>query len=153
MQRLNGPVDVKFINRTFFPDDIVEDINKGRCFLWAYLAFRLYKNTRLCDMGSHAFVYSKDTKKFYDSERPLGEKSWKDLPATNFGVGCGCGRCTKGRVTYKIPRKFRKSWKFMTEHHNVDWQKIHQQIKKVLSCVPATKQSTQVSTNSSSHRS
>jgi hypothetical protein len=132
MRRLNGPIDVEFINRTFFPDVIVKDINRGRCFLWAYIAYRLYKNLKLRDMGAHAFVYSKDTKKFYDSQKSQGEADWKDLPATNFGVGCGCSKCALGKRKYKTAGKFRRSWKEMAKSFKVDWLKINQQIQDVL---------------------
>lgn len=143
MRRLSGPLDVKFINKTFFPKDYKRPslINQGRCFLWAYIAWRLYRNLKLCDMGSHAFVQSKKTKKFYDSQRPKGERSWKDLPATYFGHGCGCKRCLKGRKTYRTAGEFKRSWTVMSDIYKVDWCKLNRKIEDVLTCEPTIRPS------------
>lgn len=133
MKKLNGSLDVNFINRTFFPDYLdVSVINMGECFLWAYLAYRLYKNIELWDMGAHAFVRDKVTGKFYDSERPQGESDWRNLPATNFGQGCGCPRCQDPPRKFKTARKFRYSWRGMAKRHHVSWKKLHQEIKEVI---------------------
>jgi len=133
MKKLAGPIDVGFINRTFFPGYLdVSVINMGECFLWAYIAFHLYDNLELCDMGAHAFVRSKLDNKFYDSERPQGEEDWKDLPATNFGEGCGCNICTQGIRKYKDIKKFQHTWRGMTKKHNVNWSKVDAKIRKVI---------------------
>jgi hypothetical protein len=133
MKKLDGPLDVGFINRTFFSEHTnVATINKGECFLWAYLAYRLYKNVELWDMGAHAFVRDKVTGKFYDSERPQGEEDWKDLPATNFGKGCGCHRCKQPARKFRVARKFRYAWRGMAKLHHVRWKKLHQEIKEVI---------------------
>jgi hypothetical protein len=73
-------------------------INKGQCFRWAFIAYNLFEDVELWSYGIHAFV--KVEKKFYDSERLQGEEDWKDLPACNFGKGCGnlyCISCKKAR--------------------------------------------------------
>jgi hypothetical protein len=134
MQRLDGPIDVDYINRTFFPKDLndLESINSGRCFLWAYIAYRLYKDAQLYDMGSHAFVYSKSTKRYYDSEVPQGVKRWRKLRATYNGQGCGCSSCTSGKHSQKILGKFRDRWRGSAEYHKVDWKALNFKIKAVL---------------------
>lgn len=132
MPRLNGPLDVRFINRTFFPDDLdsTADINKGRCFLWAYIAFRLYKRVELWSFGNHAFVRHEG--KFYDSERPLGEKDWKDLPATNFGRGCGCPHCVNAEQV--SPKTFKSStyWGKNARNRNIVWAEVRDRVQKVV---------------------
>ncbi len=133
MKKLEGPLDVKFINQNFFPEyKDVSVINQGECFLWAYIAFRLYKNVELWDMGAHAFVRNKLDGKFYDSERPQGELDWKDLPATNFGEGCGCLACSKPARSYKSTVKFRSRWTGMVKKFGVKWPEVDAQIRKVL---------------------
>jgi len=133
MKRLNGPLNVEFINNEFFSHhDRASDINKGECFLWAYYAYRLYKNVELWDMGAHAFVRDRVTGKFYDSESPQGKEDWKELPATNWGKGCGCPRCHQPARKFKVARKFRKAWKGMTKRFKVEWNIIHLKIKKVI---------------------
>lgn len=133
MKKLAGPIDVKFINRTFFPEYLdVAVINQGECFLWAYLAYRLYKNVELWDMGSHAFVRDRVTGKFYDSEKPNGEEDWQELPATNWGKGCGCPRCQEPARHFKTARKFRYAWRGCAKRHHVRCKKLHQEIKKVI---------------------
>lgn len=133
MKKLPGPLDVEFINRTFFPEYLdVSVINMGECFKWAYIAFKLYKNLELWDMGAHAFVRDKATGKFYDSERPQGVDDWKDLPATNFGHGCGCSRCEEPARKYTDIAKFRMTWRGSAARYKVMWEKLHKKIQKVV---------------------
>lgn len=133
MKKLEGPLDVKFINKTFFPEyQDVSVINQGECFLWAYIAFHLYENLELWSMGAHAFVRSKLDKKFYDSERPKGEENWKDLPATNFGVGCGCNICSQGARKHISIKKYQHTWRGMAKRHNTDWNLVDLKIKQVI---------------------
>jgi hypothetical protein len=131
MPRLNGPLDVHFINRTFFPSDNPSKINTGRCFLWAYIAFRLYKGVELWTHEAHAFV--KYRGKFYDSQRPHGEEDWRDLPATNFGQGCGCSRC--GRPAKQMSPKLFKTynqWGRLAKRYNVVWKDVRALVQKVV---------------------
>lgn len=132
MPRLNKPLDVRFINRTFFPDDLdsTADINKGRCWLWAYIAFRLYKKVELWSFGTHAFV--KFEGRFYDSERPIGEEDWKDLPACNFGRGCGCHHCITAE--HVSPKQFKslEYWGKNARSRKVVWKDVRAQVQKVV---------------------
>ena len=125
MPRLNGPLDVRFINQTFFPNDIPKEINTGRCFLWAYIAFRLYKRVELWSFNSHAFVRYED--KFYDSERPLGEDDWKDLPATNWGA-------IHDPAIRVSPKQFKSEdeWAGPARQYKVVWKEVRAQVQKVV---------------------
>jgi 3'-phosphoadenosine 5'-phosphosulfate sulfotransferase (PAPS reductase)/FAD synthetase len=132
MKKLAGPLDVDFINRTFWPEyQDVSVINEGECFIWAYIAYHLYEDVELWSFGNHAFV--KYHGKFYDSERPNGEDEWEDLPATNFGKGCGCWSCTKParKVT---PNLFKddKHWGKQTKRFNVTWGRLRELVRKVV---------------------
>jgi len=131
MKKLHGPLNVDFINKTFFKEyKDVAVINQGECFLWAYIAYRLYKNVELWDMECHAFVRDKVTGKFYDSERPLGEENWKDLPATNFGIGPSYRQDTVHK--FGIARTFRYNWRDSAKRFRVNWKRLHQRIKRVI---------------------
>lgn len=132
MQKLHGHLDVNFINETFFLEIPPEDINTGRCFLWGYIAYRLYKNLELWDTGSHVFVRSKVTGKFYDSESPEGTESWQDLPATNGGYGCGCFVCKQPARKFTTAGLFRKTWYGMRKRYKVDYNQVHQQILQII---------------------
>lgn len=133
MKRLDGPINVEFVNKTFFPNDHnVSEINKGRCFVWAYIAYRLYKDAQLYDYGTHAFVRSKTNRRYYDSERSNGEKSWLDLPATNFGVGCGCHDCKRPARPIGTATRFKEIWFVSTLKYRIDWKEVYRQIEKVL---------------------
>lgn len=134
MKRLDRSIDVEFITRTFFPKDIHNpaEINKGRCFLFAYITYRIYKDARLYDYGVHAFIQSKSNKKFYDSERVSGEKDWRDLPATNFGLGCFCIDCQKPARPIRTATRFKSIWKKMADKYGIDWKEVNRQIEKVL---------------------
>lgn len=125
MPRLNGPLDVKFINRTFFPGYLdVSVINEGECFRWAYIAFRLYKGVQLWDISTHAFVLHRG--RFYDSERPIGEEDWKDLPAANFGVGSDYA------ARPNSPKTFKREWREPAKRYNVVWKEVRAQVQKVV---------------------
>jgi hypothetical protein len=94
-----------------FPEQDLRDnpqqINKGLCMRWAYMAYIMFEGVELYSIGAHAFV--KYQGKFYDSERLQGEEDWKDLPACNFGVGCGCGICKQG-IRKHTEENFKKFW-------------------------------------------
>jgi hypothetical protein len=131
MPRLNAPLDVHFINKTFFPNDVdVKAINRGRCWLWAYISFRLYQRVELWSFGSHAFV--KFNGKFYDAERPLGEEDWRDLPACNFGRGCGCPRCVTAE--HVSPKLFKSPeyWGKSARSRHITWAEVREQVNRVI---------------------
>lgn len=125
MPRLSMPLDVKFINQTFFPEYLdVSVINEGECFHWAYIAFRLYKGVQLWDISTHAFVQYRG--RFYDSERPIGEEDWKDLPAANWGAG---SLYTARPIS---PKEFKKAWRSSARRYKVVWKDVRAQVQKVV---------------------
>jgi hypothetical protein len=84
-------------------------VNRGHCMKWAYLAYRIFRNCRLMSYGSHAFVRVGTL--YFDSERLIGERDWRDLPACNFGKGCAnvyCTSCLKAECVH--PNEFKKRW-------------------------------------------
>ena len=85
-------------------------INKGNCMQWAYMAYRMFEGVQLWDICSHAFI--KVQGKFYDSERLEGESDWKDLPACNFGAGCGSHFCERSGkpAQRRNPNNFKRQW-------------------------------------------
>jgi len=132
MQRLTSPLDVDFVTHTFFPTvSDPSDLNTGRCFLWAYYAFRLYDKVHLWDSGIHAFIRYRG--KFYDSERSEGVTDWKDLPATNFGVGCGRADCRAPATKLTLTQfKDDKHWGMNARKRQVVWKDIDRQVEKVI---------------------
>lgn len=111
--------NAQFITDTYFKGwEDPSVINTGNCFQWAYLAFKTFQYVELWDVSCHAFIRYRG--KFYDAERPEGEKDWRDLPACNFGRGLlWCGR--KQSLT-----NFKKTWnrscyvRFLREWHELD---------------------------------
>lgn len=107
-----------------FPEDDLranpKQINKGLCMRWAYIAYQMFEGVELWDIGSHAFVRVGD--KFYDSERLQGEEDWRDLPACNFGVGCGpgCKRCQQGAARRTL-EDFQSYWNGNPIKPNWEW--------------------------------
>jgi len=63
-----------FITRHFFPKYLkynnVSAINSGRCYDWAYFAYRMFPNVQLWTTDYHAWIQV--GKKFYDSETKAG---------------------------------------------------------------------------------
>lgn len=119
--------DPEYINQQFFPDIDPQTINNGRCWQWAYLTYHTFQHVELWSMGSHAFVRYK--RKFYDAERITGEKDYKDLPATNFGMGCGCNECRSKPKQQTVP-EFQKYWESMRKFYNISWLSLEQKIKR-----------------------
>lgn len=79
-------------------------------------------------MGTHAFV--KVGNRFYDAERLRGEADWKDLPATNFGAGCGhplCRSCKKIAKPYNLDA-FQSFWK----RHRIEWERYRRRAEQIL---------------------
>lgn len=83
-------------------------VNKGLCMRWAYLAYRMFPGVELWSIPAHAFI--RYDRKFYDSERLQGVDDWKDLPACNFGMGCGCIRCRTSDATLHTTQDFKRRW-------------------------------------------
>ena len=100
----------ELVTQSFHVDWLRNDpikINTGWCMQWAYTAHYMFEDVELWYMTSHAFVRYQD--KFYDSERLQGENDWRDLPATNFGKGCGCFKCSVPARHVSVA-KFRTVW-------------------------------------------
>lgn len=110
----------QLITDTFFSDVEPDVINQGRCFVWSYLAYKAFKGVELYDTNVHAFVRYKG--KYYDSERPNGEKNWWDLPANKYASAAP----TKRRMG-----EFRIRWVSQTHRFQTTWQEIDDQVKKV----------------------
>lgn len=131
MSKLTGPLDVSFINRTFFRDVDPPEINYGKCFIWAYIAFHLYEDVELWSFGNHAFV--KYDGKFYDSERPNGEEDWSDLPATNWGKGCGCSICKNpAKKVSEVSFKSSKHWGGQAKRFHVTWEGLRMKVQRAI---------------------
>lgn len=98
------------------------EINKGKCMQWAYYAYCLFDGVRLWSYGSHAFI--KHGTRYYDSERLAGERDWRDLPACNFGKGCGrhlCTLCSKRARPMNVNR-FQETW----GGYDLPWHRYYQ---------------------------
>lgn len=70
MIRVPAQFNGGFISRHFFPDyfrhNNVRAINSGRCYDWAYLAYRMFPDIQLWATDFHAWV--RYGKKYHDSE-------------------------------------------------------------------------------------
>jgi hypothetical protein len=75
-------MNLAFIRTKYFPGQSASGINEGNCFIWAYIVKALYPHAKLYSASGHAFI--KIGNKFYDSERPLGVLTWKQLKATSY---------------------------------------------------------------------
>lgn len=104
-----------------------EVINYGKCFIWAYSAFLIFKDIDLCDVDCHAFVLYKG--RFYDSETLRGSVDWRDLPATRFAS-----------TTAKVwsPGRFKREWRGNPKKYGTTWKAIEANAQKVLERVQAT---------------
>jgi hypothetical protein len=100
-----------------FPERQLQDspslINRGHCMRWAFTAYLMFQGVELWDIRSHAFV--KVGNKFYDAERLMGERDWRDLPACNFGVSCG-----SSPAKHRHPDNFKRLWN--TNYIKPDWR-------------------------------
>lgn len=126
----------ELITKTFFPYVSPLVINSGRCFQWAYLTFRSFEKVELWHMKTHAFVKYQD--KFYDAERLKGVEDYVDLPATNFGKGCGCHRCLLPAQKRTLIA-FKHSWRGMQKIYGIKWEELDRQALKVITDHATTK--------------
>lgn len=120
MQKLRQFIP-ELVTESFPEEDLRNDpkqINKGLCMRWAYMAYQMFEGVELWYIANHAFIRYQG--KFYDSERLQGEEDWKDLPANNFGVGCGCGRCQKG-AGQRTLEEFKAFWINNAIRPNWNW--------------------------------
>ena len=101
-------------------------INKGLCMRWAYMAYLMFENIELWSTCGHAFI--KVGNKFYDSETLQGEEDWKDLPACNFGA-CGCAN--KGPFVFKKLKSFQRFWN-KNSRTKPDWKQYWEEVKNEL---------------------
>jgi hypothetical protein len=110
----------QLITETFFSDVKPNRINHGQCFIWAYLAYKSFKGVELYDTNCHAFV--RYNGRYYDSERPKGEKNWYDLPANKHAFDV---------PTKRKMGEFRSRWHSQTGRFETTWQEIDTKVKKI----------------------
>lgn len=103
-----------------------EQINEGECFVWAYYAFLIFKDVKLCYTRCHAFV--KYNGKYYDSEAHAGENDWRDLKANDFGFGSSKNGLEKS-VSVK---QFKYFWRDEPERFWTSWQDIEKKAKDII---------------------
>ena len=74
MIRIPAKFSGTFITRHFFRNYLENNtlslINSGRCYDWAYMAYRLFPNVKLWTTDYHAWVEAKD--RYWDSETYKG---------------------------------------------------------------------------------
>ena|ERR1700723_1807 len=124
--------DPGLITREFFPQHLShpEDINHGQCFVWSYVGYKLFEDVELWDLQatwSHAFLYHRGTKKFYDSETLNGVKDWREFPCSVI--------CLGGKDVKAGERKlsnFFYDWHESKERHDISWRALDQKVEKLL---------------------
>jgi len=82
-------------------------VNKGKCFNWALLAYRMYGG-KLCSVfnhGGHAFIKIK--RRYFDSETKEGVIDWKSLKC--FG-NQDMSRVSKKDMKIMQEKKFILHW-------------------------------------------
>jgi len=100
-----------------------ESINRGRCFNWAFLAYKTYGG-KLCSVknyGGHAFV--KINGRYHDSETPRGVKDWRKL---GIYKRKNQERVQKLGLTFMNEQTFIKYWKNMGNCPFID---IHKELQ------------------------
>lgn len=97
-----------FVTRTFYPHEYKnkcrDEINMGRCYDWAYIAYCLWANVELWTTDYHAWV--KVGTKFYDSETFRGEPYHMSLGCNNR---CGFNEIEPMPVSV---HEFKETWDY-----------------------------------------
>lgn len=119
----------KIITKNFFQETKPEEINNGQCFVWAYLAHRIFRGTQLMSHDSHAFI--KYNGRLYDSENLKGVLDFKKMRATNNGQGCGCSKCQKPPRRETI-KKFKVTWIGMKKRFNINFDELDKMAKEFI---------------------
>ena len=134
MIRVPSHFNGAFISRHFFSDYLkhnnLRGINSGRCYDWAYLAYRMFADIQLWTTDFHAWV--RYGRKYHDSETGrFGVLNFMEL---------GCNR----RNAYPVPwekqapklmgvDEFKKFWNGRGSGHRRHWDSLLEpQLKKVL---------------------
>jgi len=124
------PFQPHLITPTFFAQYQQDPsvINQGRCFIWAYLAFKLFKSVQLWHTPNHAFV--KYQKNFYDSQTLQGVSDWAHLPIHQYRQ--------KTFPKYLLiairlsEKEFHFEWGNQLYRFDVSWSGLSEQARQVL---------------------
>jgi hypothetical protein len=133
------PFQPAIVTAAYFPSylNTPEKLNEGRCWQWAYLAHKTFKDVELWDICDHAFVRYRN--KFYDSERLFfGEMDWRDLPAASTGWSdyLVCPECEAGNrepgAAHLLEWQFKNHWTYQTRRYNTTWEELDRLAQKEL---------------------
>lgn len=125
------------VTNTIFKDTDKSIINFGQCFIWAYSAYLIFADLKLCGVDCHAFVKHKG--KFYDSDKPHGVRYWNDLPASKFSVD--------DYYSHHSVEEFKETWQGQLSRFATSWNQIESNAKKVLQQERALRKSFRVNSS------
>jgi hypothetical protein len=108
--------DASLITEVHFPGRNPQSINFGECFVWAYLCHQTFYRVELHSTFCHAFV--KRDGKYFDSERPDGVLSWKELPTIVRERECDPAIRMSNDT-------FRHFWQGSAMQYRLPWEAIH----------------------------
>lgn len=138
MQKLKQ-LDARLITETFFSNIKTQMINRGNCYVWAYYAYLIFDDVKLCSLlcngrdkyPSHAFVKVND--KFYDSEAPDGiilatdlliHRIWKDSndnAEREWAHYCATKKRYRKGKSISDRQKFLEKAQFDRDHYWDNW--------------------------------
>ena len=118
----------KLVTETYFKDwNDPEQINMGRCFIWAYLAHQTFTCVELWHHPNHAFV--RWNGKFYDAELTKGIADWRKIPAIIRNTWYG--KFVEPAVP-STTKEFKRDWAEQPGRFNTSWERLNQQALKTL---------------------
>lgn len=116
----------ELITQLYFPDDIVspQQINYGRCFMWAYMGHETFRNTEIWCTAVHAFLKHRGL--YFDSETLNGSANWKSLPANRRDL-------TRRQTPHHHPTKeFKTVWDRQPSRFNTSWHQMDVDVRQIL---------------------
>lgn len=120
--------DVDFINKVFYPSEYknncLGEINSGRCYDWAYLAYCLWENTKLWSSDIHAWIMYKGL--FFDSESPHGVTSFNELNCNAIH-----GDLSQEDPCEMQAEKFKNHWNMYGGGRRFHWNELELRIRSL----------------------
>jgi len=116
-----------FINRVFFnrewKNDWLSDINTGRCYDWAYIAYCLWPEVLLWTTDHHAWVQVDN--KFFDSEAQYGLQNHEWLNCNSMWPG------DEVEPTIMNVQDFKNLWNTFGGGKRFHWDSLVEKIRQL----------------------
>jgi len=115
----NGRFITRHLFRHYFNNGNISEINRGRCYDWAYMAYRLFPNVSLWTTDYHAWVEAKD--RHWDSETHKGVVNFMRLRCNERNTSPHCPPWDEQEPVIMNLYDFKNFWDRFGRGHRRHW--------------------------------